>query len=380
MTTPATPEQQAALLAAVEMARDNLLTPLAIASFLSCALLGIVASLDKSVSSIGELSGPHHLCSTGVSYFSRFPNDRPVYKALVAFLVFGCIVDTGITASWMYQWAVSFFGRPQQFAIWPWQFTAYAGITGPMVFIAQAFFTWRLWIVSGRKAPFLVGLTLLIALGALGTCCYMFVFALRADMLAEFTEMAPACWGWLGSQLAVDVLITSGMLWWLVLRPKKMGGAETVYSSALMRIVVKTVETNTASLVLQTLVIILIGFSLNKNSLHYTIAGFLESKMYALCVIATLNARSTTHPHDTTPSHSSNPGTRSKGFGARLFNGGGRSAANANSVHVHVVEERAVDEPKYGSEVALTPAPLGKYSVQFDMEDGRSESEKGARY
>ncbi|GAA5889782.1 hypothetical protein JCM6882_004321 [Rhodosporidiobolus microsporus] len=361
MAVPMTPEEQAAMLAAVQTVLDNLLTPLVIASFLSCALLGIVVSL-------------------GVSYFSRFPNDRPVYKALVAFLILGCMVDTAITASWIYDWAITFFGQPQQFGMWPWQLTAYAAVTGPMVLVAQLFFTWRLWIVSGKKAYILTGLTLLIALGAMATCYYMFSFALKAQLLTEFTEIASACWGWLGSELAVDVLITGGMIWYLLLRPKKIGGSEAIQSSPLMRIVIKTVETNTASLILQTLVVILIGVSLNKDSLHYTIPGFLESKMYALCVIATLNARSTTHPHDTTPSHSSNPGTRSKGLGARLFNNGARSNANANSVHVHVVEERAVDEPKYGSEVALTPAPLGKYSVQFDMEDGRSESEKGARY
>ncbi|GAA5838119.1 hypothetical protein JCM11251_004713 [Rhodosporidiobolus azoricus] len=379
METSTDPEQQAALLAAVQVAIDNILTPLVIASFISCALLGIVISL-------------------GLSYFVRFPNDRVAYKILVSVLLCGCITDTAITTSWVYDFTITYFGQPQMFAYWPWQFSGYAGITGPMVLVAQSFYIYRLFVTSG-KAWIFPGLTFAVALAATAACFYIFSFALRAELLSQFNDVAAVCWTWLGLELAVDIFITGGMVWYLLIRPARIGGSEAVYSSSLMRIVVMTVETNTASLILQALVVILIGFSLKRGSLHYCIPGFLErvflssaSKGYSLSVIATLLARKSGHElHDSNVRASEAGGiARSKGLGARLFNKGStRGGLPTNSVHVQVEHEVAVDhhremlrqdEGGAGQYGGMSPVPLGKYTVQFDIEDGRSESEKGARY
>lgn len=52
-----------------------LVTPVAIATFLSCLLLGVLLAL-------------------GANYFARFPNDRVIFKVLVGYLLLLSIGDT----------------------------------------------------------------------------------------------------------------------------------------------------------------------------------------------------------------------------------------------------------------------------------------------
>ncbi|GAA5879623.1 hypothetical protein JCM8547_003551 [Rhodosporidiobolus lusitaniae] len=371
--------QQAALMAAIQQALDRVLAPIVAASFVSCALCGVVLSLV-------------------VTYFSRFPNDLWQYKLLVTFMTVCALVDTAVTSSWVYDFSVKYFAQPQMLAYWPWQLTAYAFVTGPTILAAQLFFTWRVWVVSGRKAYLLVGALLLIVVGAVGCCLYMGVWASNAVMLTEFTGIAGACWAWLGAELAADFGITLGMVWYLLIKPRReLGSSSHIESSPLMRIVYHAFATNGVAALLQLAVVITIGISLNRGSLEYTVAGFQESKVYIASVLAVLNARRQTDSGGALSSSHGASDSRSKGFGAAglrrgststagaLFSTSGR-AQQANSVHVHV--EHQVEEER-GEVYGGAGEGFSPYAVNFsssgggrggEKEDERSVEEKGGRF
>ncbi|GAA5858016.1 hypothetical protein JCM8547_006664 [Rhodosporidiobolus lusitaniae] len=338
--------QQAALLAALQKVINQV-----VASFFSCALCGVVLSLV-------------------VTYSTRFPNDRWQYKLLVYTLTVLAIVDTAITASWAYSYAVTNFAEPIMLAKWPWQFTGYA--TGPSVLVAQLFFVWRVWVVSGRKAYALVSLTTCITVAAVVCCFYLGVWSTQVTMLTQFTEKTGWAWSWLGCELAADFFITAGMVYYVLLKPRReIGGSSHMQSSPLMRIVIHAFTTNFASAVLQLAVVITIGFSIKVGALYYTVPGFMESKMYIASVLAVLNARRQT---DDATAHSSDYNhnlSRSKGLGARPTTN--LRSMQANSVHVHV--EHQVEEER-GEVYGGAGQGFSPYAVTFSSSGGGRGGEK----
>ncbi|GAA6039474.1 hypothetical protein JCM8097_009569 [Rhodosporidiobolus ruineniae] len=93
----ATAEQMAVVKATVHA----LLAPILIAAFLSALLGGIVVSL-------------------AVTYFTRFPNDKLVFKALVGVLTVAAVVDTICECAWPYHSVTTYFMDPASLALWPW--------------------------------------------------------------------------------------------------------------------------------------------------------------------------------------------------------------------------------------------------------------------
>ncbi|GAA6030720.1 hypothetical protein JCM8097_006288 [Rhodosporidiobolus ruineniae] len=354
--------QQAALLAAVQSAIGKVLSPLVVASFLSCALTGVLISLV-------------------VSYYASFPKDRPAFKVLVGVLTVFALLDTCNGTAWVYHWAVESFANPAELGVWPVSLTSYAFYTGPTVTIVQLFFCWRVWIVSGRTAYLLTGLASFIALGS---SLYMGSWAAKQDSLLAFPGIAGVCYAWLGAGLGM------GMWYYVLFKPGRItGGSEMVHSSPLARIVARSFTTGTVSLVLQLLVVILIVVSVGQGALYYSIPGFLECKIYPISVLVTLNARRSnstalegeSHTHSASysgarPSHSTGKGLFSRRSTA------GVGDLTQNSIHVHIEKEVEVDQHERerdgsfaGSSMPPTPASH-PYSVQFELADMSSDEEK----
>ncbi|GAA5944375.1 hypothetical protein JCM10213_003243 [Rhodosporidiobolus nylandii] len=307
-----------------QQAIDGILRPVVLASFLSCAVCGLILGL-------------------AVTYASRFQNDRRVFKVLVAFLTLAALADTAFNASWAY-------------------FNEFAYI-------------WRVWIVSGSSGYLVAGLQLLLALAGAGCAFYVGVWARDKTSLLQFTDIQDVAYIWLGLGVVTDCLITASMFYFLVLRPKQVSGVEGAYSSPLTRIVVKSFETNFVSLLLQSLALGLLRYSLKTNTMWYALPGLLESKTYIACVLATLNSRrSVTEGDSSLDPNLSNQ--RTKGYGARLFTSGSR--ANPQSVRVTVTRDVDVDHgsqcPQRDSEAGGQGGP---YEVKFVVgEEELDELEK----
>ncbi|GAA5889802.1 hypothetical protein JCM6882_004329 [Rhodosporidiobolus microsporus] len=283
----------AAAQAAVHAAVDGVLVPVQlVGTFISCLPFGLFLSL-------------------AARYYGRFPHDRPQFRILVGVLCVLCTADTCTDCAWAYRYAVQSFLQPANLAEWPTCFTIFGFITGTSIFICQAFFIWRGWVVAGRDRYLFAAVQLIIATGT--AVCIFFVSgkSVSWSLMEDFTPLKPVIYAWISGGLAVDLLITGYLVYSLLVRPKK--GSLSAVSSPLKRLAILAVKTNFASLIVQLAVLILI---VSRPTFHYAIAGFNETKTYAICVVATLNARSDSQSGTSYGATSGEQPGRVKGLGA----------------------------------------------------------------
>ncbi|GAA5838107.1 hypothetical protein JCM11251_004708 [Rhodosporidiobolus azoricus] len=269
-------------------------------------------------------------------YWSRFSHDRLIFKLLVGFLALMAVADTAIACSWSWQYAVKGFTNPLLLSQWPTPMSLYILDIASVVFVTQLFFTYRVWIVSGRKSYILTTLKLILIFFNLGTMLYVLARSWWMNGLMEFVDVKHWVWAWLACGLVVDGLITISMVFYIWFRPGSKKSHEAVRSAVLSSLVVQSFQTNLVALLLQTVTLVIA--ITQSTSLLYAAPGLIESKVYIACVVITLNARtavdgsgsssrpSTSHPlHSFRPKRSANP------------------TMSAAAVHVQVDEEVAVD-------------------------------------
>ncbi|GAA6033474.1 hypothetical protein JCM8097_001416 [Rhodosporidiobolus ruineniae] len=347
-----------ALQALLDKAINGILGPVMVGAFLSCAVTGVVVSL-------------------AALYTTRFPHDRPAFKALVGLLTALAVVDTAVQAWWGYRVAVVDFAQPFRLQGWPVQFTVWIFV-GTAVGICQAFFIWRSWVISVRKSYVLTAVQSAICIASVA-CSYAF---------GHWTTSKYVCslvWPWLSTGLFLDCLTTASIVYYMIVQPKKLTGTSLAYSSPLMRIITQSFQANGISLVLHAILLGLMGFSLQHWSMHYVIPGFCESKIYIASVITALNARSAAALEGSTSYPSEAPGLassarRTKGFGARPSTAGAVSVQHETDVFVEVDVEA---EGEKGSGMELESVPMRRergrmYAVAFEgLERRVDEAEKG---
>ncbi|GAA5979233.1 hypothetical protein JCM11641_001968 [Rhodosporidiobolus odoratus] len=314
----------------VQITVNRIVAPIVIATFLSCALCGIVLSL-------------------AVNYCSRFPHDRLHFKLLVVFFTFAALCDTAINCSWAYRVTVRSFVNPLELANWPWQLTAFCFFT--VVLICQLFFAYRVWIISGGKSHVLTGLQIAIMLGDAACAYYLGWYSTHQSSVAAFKGVSGLATAWIASGLAVDLLLTLSLVYYLFIRPRKIMGSEVHYSSPVLRIIIKSFETNAIALILQSVVLVLLLCSMHAGSLSMFTVGFLESKTYIACVLTTLNSRQSAVPPTPKPQAVTLPplpSARSRDFGIKCPFPRSRSTMNQTaglaSVLIEISHDVAIDE------------------------------------
>ncbi|BGP44083.1 hypothetical protein JCM10450v2_008300 [Rhodotorula kratochvilovae] len=372
---PAAAAAAAAAAAQFAFAVDNVVTPVLIATFIACLLYGILLYL-------------------AAAYFTRFGStDRLAFKLLVGFLTLSALADTMVDCAWAWTYTVNAFTDPTVLAVFPWTFTAYAVLAGPNVFLAQGFFTWRVWIISNRKNWWLPSIMLLLELTACALSWYLAYWVDQATYMTEFVGVKGIMYAWLASGLLCDILITSAIVYYLLIRPRRLAGAageaKLTRSNPLGHIIIKSFQINAASLVVQTLVLVII--IAKGTTVWYSVPGFQESKIYIISVIATLNARHSTSPDDSAEfTHSYGASSRRNHSSSKA-----RSAAFSRNgqasvpVHVTISEEVKVDEgaSEFSRDLRLDAA--APYAVRFeraaegdggDVELGKKASYGNERY
>ncbi|TNY22270.1 hypothetical protein DMC30DRAFT_415272 [Rhodotorula diobovata] len=366
MADPAMDPQAAAEAAAqaalFQWAVREITTPVVVASFIACLLYGVLLYM-------------------AATYFLRFGStDRLAFKVLVGFLTLSALGDTINDCAWAWLYTVKAFTDPNVLALFPPNLIVYACITGPNVLLTQGFFTWRVWVVSGRKnwiVPSIMTVLVLLA------CAMAFTLAAWVNAHTYMTEFGDAKWliyTWLASGFVVDVIITAAITYYLIVRPQKLAGAATraklSRENPLGRIVIKTFQTNSLSLLIHavTLVVMIV----KGQALWYSMTGFQMSKLYIISLIATLNAR-----HDSASGESADFSSRdgtTRGHtslkGRSTFNHLGQSSV---PVHVHISEEVKVDdgdESASASDFVLSSGPATPYSVRFERVHGHEKSDE----
>ncbi|GAA5858022.1 hypothetical protein JCM8547_006667 [Rhodosporidiobolus lusitaniae] len=341
---------------------DDVLSPLVIACFLSFAGCGIVLSLI-------------------FQYYSGFSHkDRPAFLYLVGAVGILVTFDTACHGAWTYKWSVEGFMNPLLLTEIPWEMVAYCFCTGLGVVICQSFYIWRIWIVSSRRNIPLVAVLTSILLGGFGCEMRLAHFCITNDQLATFTQVQPVVWAWTSLVMVNDILITASMYYYLVYkRNKERSQAAEVSESPLARIVNRCVQTNALSTGLQALIMVLIGAF--PNSQNFGILAWLECCVYGGSLVATLNARASSHDSlgfDST-SHGAST-TPARGFGAKSrLNTTTRTGLQSMQVQVDHEVDIAVEVDPNPVWRPTTAGNDERYAVRFDRtEEKDRDVEKGS--
>ncbi|KAG1746481.1 hypothetical protein EDB19DRAFT_1689855 [Suillus lakei] len=231
-----------------------------------------------------------------VIYFSQFPNDRMWTKALVSVIL---LLETLITVFafhgfWIgatqngsnLSWVVAVGIGGQQLVPDPlWSYVAMAPLTGLVSSITHGFFCWRIWAV--RKSVVVPLLVMMLSLAQFAMVTYGgIVYGLVPDLDVDHPMpfYVPV---WLVGSLVCDSVITVYMTISLVQCNEKSGFRHT--KSLLAKLIKLTIETGLVTTTAALIELVLaIAF---RVTLYHVALFYIISKLYANCILATLNSR-----------------------------------------------------------------------------------------
>ncbi|KAH7906997.1 hypothetical protein BJ138DRAFT_1161216 [Hygrophoropsis aurantiaca] len=226
-------------------------------------------------------------------YHTRFPNDTLSMKIYVWFVVLleclSCAI--GLYSLWMASEMHCFscipFALPNVnisnvdatvaiviAAQWSW--LALAALTGLISFMVHGFFCWRIHVIG--KSIYLPIFIMLVSLTQFGLIVVAGNGPLVDDLIYRYL--------WLGGSLVCDVLITCETIRLLLKRNSASGFKET--RSLVVKLIKLTIETGMVTTVAVLLELLLARFL---GPTDHLAVYFSISRLYANCLLATLNAR-----------------------------------------------------------------------------------------
>ncbi|KAJ7728902.1 hypothetical protein B0H16DRAFT_1587920 [Mycena metata] len=200
----------------------QLTIPLFIGTVLNWALLGVLAV-------------------QAYIYYAAFPKDRPINKFLVTLVT---VLEVLQTAGDSRNTIVSFGSGWGNFDSL--DEVHFAGFSVPIIgstiaFIAQLFFAWRIFIISGGSwyMPLLIAA---IATFQMGAGIWTGVDIIRAKRFSQLTfeQLRPPI-AWLSATAACDLIIVAATLYYII--QARQPGLRQVTKTSLSRIIKVTVET-----------------------------------------------------------------------------------------------------------------------------------------
>ncbi|KAE9405232.1 hypothetical protein BT96DRAFT_345915 [Gymnopus androsaceus JB14] len=234
------------------------------------------------------------------TYFSKFPNDKWWFKALVTLCVSMCIGDTIVTGIWTYDWSVANYANPVVLAMTHWSFAVEAVLMATCGLSVQLFYAWRLWIMTMRRNWILS--VVIGCLSILGWCimCWQSHITVTHRLFSDLSLVLPMAWIWLGGSVGADVLITISMIYYLDLRFRiEFQQARVSYHAPrrFRQLIVRTVECNLLSLFSQ---VIAIGmFNHSSVGLYYLSTDMMLAKVFTFSLLVSLNSRHSDNGLDT---------------------------------------------------------------------------------
>ncbi|EGN92935.1 hypothetical protein SERLA73DRAFT_163776 [Serpula lacrymans var. lacrymans S7.3] len=175
-----------------------------------------------------------------------------------------------------------------------WSFVGLSALTGLMGLVSSmvhGFFCWRLWVISKSLIVPCVVMTIsllqciMVIYEAIGSAIVGVIYSLPTDSLGG----TPTAWGsylWLGGSLVCDVIITVQTTR-LLFRNKSASEFKKT-KSLLTKLIKLTIETGMVTSV-ATLVELIMAVKL--SAYYHFLIFYSLSKLYANCMMATLNAR-----------------------------------------------------------------------------------------
>ncbi|GJN87232.1 hypothetical protein Rhopal_000177-T1 [Rhodotorula paludigena] len=173
-------------------------------------------------------------------------------------------------------------------------------------------------VSGGQWIP--VGVLVILSLCTYSCSSYMTWYLTQEDSILAFTKLKTVTYSWYIGLLVTDLCTTAGLVWYLVIAPRReVKAADVKMSTQLKHVVLKAAQVNAVAAVSQ--IVLFITYSQYPSATYYVYIGFLEVKIYAGSFIATLNSRSAHGSGDFDESTFSRS-KRGLGGGFGGFNGG----------------------------------------------------------
>ncbi|KDR84327.1 hypothetical protein GALMADRAFT_111602 [Galerina marginata CBS 339.88] len=214
-------------------------------------------------------------------YYQTFKRDAPWIKYLVLYLFILESLNTGCDMAMMWEPLIEKFGQPPKY--FPTLFAA-----EPIVMVAvstpiQIFFAWRIKLLTKSNILALIIVALSIVSLAGGT--YTTVLIVKIKLFARKPELHWPALVWFLSATVADVMITTVLV--MTLSKRKTGFVAT--DDAVSKIIRMTVQTGMIT------AFFALGDVIFFMTLPHAALNFLWdlalSKLYANCLLSTLNAR-----------------------------------------------------------------------------------------
>ncbi|KAH7919090.1 hypothetical protein BV22DRAFT_1041234 [Leucogyrophana mollusca] len=227
-------------------------------------------------------------------YFNRFPNDRGWIKTLVSVVFFlESLITvfafhgfwTGVTVHGSDLSAIVAAGQ-SGLSLSPdplWSFLALAPLTGLVSFLTHGFFCWRIWIIS--RSFIVPVLVMMVSLLQFSMVTYGGV---RYGLVPDLSASHPMPFYlpiWLTGSLLCDMAISVYMTKSLLHGKSNFQATRSLFVKLIKLTIETGLITTTAALIE---LILAIAF---RVTMFHLALFFIISKLYANCLLATLNAR-----------------------------------------------------------------------------------------
>ncbi|KAJ7243158.1 hypothetical protein B0H12DRAFT_836463 [Mycena haematopus] len=217
-------------------------------------------------------------------YYLAFPNDRPVSKIVVAFVVVAEILQTLgdsrdsiriFGAGWGNQEILNEVG-------WAWFSVPILGSL--IASVGQIFFAWRIFIIG--KSLYVPAVIAIVTAVQLGAGIWTGVDIIRAKEFSKIRHLiTPEAW--LSATAVADLIIVAGMVFYLLKAKQPEFKSKT--RATISRLIKITVETG-GLCALSAIVILYLFVAFNGNNYHLGLCIWL-SKVYSNSILVILNSR-----------------------------------------------------------------------------------------
>ncbi|KAI0759570.1 hypothetical protein BD413DRAFT_271507 [Trametes elegans] len=251
-------------------------------------------------------------------FFQKYREDRLALKALVIAVWVLESVHTAFCMQFMYDYLIAGFGDFANFLNISWGIGITVLCSAGIALCVQGYYTWRVWVVSGRSIfwTVVIGFFALLRV-AFGIASAVLAYEYPQWLTFRHTKKSlVTISGGLGSAALVDILVALTLTYYLK-RGRNIWQRES--NSMINRILLYSVNTGaitgTASLLCVILVRILhhrgmfphymtTQFAVKKSSLVFLGLVMIQAKLYANSLLGSLNARAHIRNKGSRPTYS----------------------------------------------------------------------------
>ncbi|KAJ7598431.1 hypothetical protein C8J56DRAFT_1039307 [Mycena floridula] len=219
-------------------------------------------------------------------YFSRFwGRDRIYLPILVTILT---LLDTfavisNMTSMWFY--LIKNYGNPVAILTIDWSWMSSIISTAIVGFIVQAFYSYRVWILGGRRL-LLPALLIFLALASLMLAIVYMVLLVKNGSLFYIPRVTFLSTSALACSFVADLIIATSVTTYLM-KSRQQGFRQT--NGILRKLVIYTINTGIITVICSLITMLLGQF---KSNTFYNVIFYLTlSKCYINSMLAFLNAR-----------------------------------------------------------------------------------------